>query len=78
MQLKLLLTKQLTLTNTISNLATANFAVVLVTTVLAGTATASDTVLPSEKAVADALAGAVEGMVTVDGAQTLTNKTIQR
>ena len=62
--------------NTISNLATANFADGVVGTVLAGTATASATVLPSEKAVADALADAVEGMVTVDGAQTLTNKTI--
>lgn len=62
--------------NTISNLATSNFASGVVTTVLAGTATASATVLPSEKAVADALASAVDGMVTVDGAQTLTNKTI--
>lgn len=62
--------------NTISNLATSNFASGVVATALAGTATASNTVLPSEKAVADALATAVDGMVTEDGAQTLTNKTI--
>ena len=62
--------------NTVSNLATSNFASGVVGTVLAGTASASNTVLPSEKAVADALATAVDGMVTEDGAQTLTNKTI--
>ena len=62
--------------NTISNLATTNFAAGVIGTVLAGTATAANTVLPTEKAVAEALATAVEGMVTVDGAQTLTNKTI--
>ena len=62
--------------NTISNLATSNFASGVVGTVLAGTATAANTVIPSEKAVADALANAVDGMVTETGAQTLTNKTI--
>ena len=62
--------------NTISNLATSNFASGVVGTVLAGTATAANTVIPSEKAVADALASAVDGMVTETGAQTLTNKTI--
>ena len=62
--------------NTISNLGTSNFASGVIGTVLAGTATASNTVIPTEKAVADALATAVNGIVTVDGAQTLTNKTI--
>lgn len=62
--------------NTISDLAVGNFKSGVIATVLADTATASDTVLASEKAIADALAGAVEGMVTEDGAQTLTNKTI--
>ena len=62
--------------NTISDLTTGNFKSGVVKTVLADTATASDTVLVSEKAIAEALAGAVEGMVTVDGAQELTNKTI--
>lgn len=62
--------------NTISNLATGNFASGVISTVVAGTATASATVIPSELAVANALAGATEGMVTVDGAQELTNKTI--
>ena len=62
--------------NTISNLATGNFASGVIGTVLAGTATAVNTIIPSEKAVADALATAVDGMVTETGAQTLTNKTI--
>ena len=62
--------------NTISDLTTTNFKAGVVGTVLAGTATAVNTILPSEKAVAEALATAVDGMVTVDGAQTLTNKTI--
>ena len=62
--------------NTISDLTASNFKSGVIGTVLAGTATASATVLPSEKAVADALATAVTGMVTVDGVQTLTNKTI--
>ena len=62
--------------NSILDLTTSNFKSGVVGTVLAGTATAVNTVIPSEKAVAEALATAVEGMVTVDGAQTLTNKTI--
>lgn len=62
--------------NTITGLTTGNFASGVVKTVLADTASASDTALVSEKAIAEALAGAVEGMVTVDGAQELTNKTI--
>ena len=62
--------------NTISDLTTGNFKAGVVGTVLAGTATAANTVLPSEKAVADALATATSGMVTETGAQTLTNKTI--
>jgi hypothetical protein len=62
--------------NTISNLATGNFASGVITTVLADTTSASDTVIPTEAAVAEALADAVDGMVTEDGVQTLTNKTI--
>ena len=62
--------------NTIANLATGNFASGVITTVLADTTTASATVIPTESAVAEALAGATEGMVTEDGVQTLTNKTI--
>ena len=62
--------------NTISGLTTGNFASGVVKTVLGDTATAADTVLVSEKAIASALAAAVDGMVTVDGAQELTNKTI--
>ena len=62
--------------NTILDLETDNFKAGVVGTVLAGTATAVDTILPSEKAVANAIATATDGMVTVDGAQTLTNKTI--
>ena len=62
--------------NSIVDLTTANFKSGVVGTVLAGTATAVNTILPSEKAVAEALATAVDGMVTEDGAQTLTNKTI--
>ena len=62
--------------NTITGLTTGNFASGVVKTVLADTASAADTVLVSEKAIASALANAVEGMVTEDGAQTLTNKTI--
>ncbi len=62
--------------NSIVDLTTGNFKSGVVGTVLAGTATAVNTILPSEKAVAEALAAAVDGMVTVDGAQTLTNKTI--
>ena len=62
--------------NTISGLTASNFASGAIATALAGTATASATVFASEKAVADALATAVDGMVTETGAQTLTNKTI--
>ena len=62
--------------NSIVDLTTGNFKSGIITTVLASTSTASDTVLPSEAAVAEALATAVDGMVTVDGVQTLTNKTI--
>ena len=62
--------------NTITDLTASNFKSGAIAATLSGTATASATVFASEKAVADALAGAVEGMVTEDGAQTLTNKTI--
>ena len=62
--------------NTISDLTASNFKSGAIAATLSGTATASATVFASEKAVADALANAVEGMVTEDGAQTLTNKTI--
>ena len=62
--------------NTIVDLTTTNFKSGVITTTLAGTATASDTKLPTEKAIAEALATATDGMVTVDGVQTLTNKTI--
>ena len=62
--------------NTISDLTASNFKSGAIATTLAGTATASATVFASEKAVADALASATAGMVTEDGAQTLTNKTI--
>ena len=62
--------------NTISDLGTANFGSGVVVTTIADTATASDTKLATEKAIAEALATSVDGMVTLDGAQTLTNKTI--
>ena len=62
--------------NSIVDLTTGNFKSGVVTTVLAGTASASATVIPSEVAVAEALATATDGMVTEDGVQTLTNKTI--
>ena len=65
--------------NTIIDLETDNFksGVVVDSTVGIGdTTTASDTKLATEKAIAEALATAVDGMVTEDGAQTLTNKTI--
>ena len=58
--------------NTIANLATTNFTASALATTISGTATAVDTKLATEGAVARA----VDGMVTVDGAQTLTNKTI--
>lgn len=60
--------------NTISDLATGNFkSGVIVTTV---GATGSDSALPTEQAVREAITSATNGMVTVDGVQTLTNKTI--
>ena len=62
--------------NTITDLTASNFKSGAIAATLSGTATASATVFASEKAVADALAAAVDGMVTEDGAQTLTNKTI--
>ena len=58
--------------NTIANLATTNFTASALATTISGTATAVDTKLATEGAVAKA----VDGMVTVDGVQTLTNKTI--
>ena len=65
--------------NTIVDLDVAVFksGVVVDSTVgIAGTASASDTKLVTEKAIAEALATSVAGMVTETGAQTLTNKTI--
>ena len=62
--------------NTISDLTTTNFKAGVIGTVLAGTGTATNTVIPSEKAVADALATAISGVITADGAVTFTNKTI--
>lgn len=60
--------------NTITGLATTNFATgVVVTTVGKDGA---DTAIPTEKAVRDAIAGAIDGMVTLTGVETLTNKTI--
>lgn len=60
--------------NTISNLETDNFkAGVVVTTV---GATGADTSLPTEKAVRSAITTATTNMVTTNGVQTLTNKTI--
>ena len=62
--------------NTISDLGTGNFATGVVVTTIADTATASDTKIATEKAIAVALETSIEGMVTEDGVQTLTNKTI--
>ena len=58
--------------NTIVDLELGVFKAGVVTTVLAGTTTASDTKIVTEKAIALA----IDDMVTLDGVQTLTNKTI--
>ena len=60
--------------NTISNLATGNFASGVIVTEVG--ATGSDTAIPTEQAVREALTAAAQGMVTEDGTQTLTNKTM--
>ncbi len=62
--------------NTITGLGTTNFASTAISTAIAEAASAVDTKLATEKAVRDLVDGAVTGMVTVDGTQTLTNKTI--
>lgn len=60
--------------NTISNLETDNFkSGAIVTTV---GSTGSDTAIPTEKAVRSAITSSTGGMVTLDGVQTLTNKTL--
>lgn len=60
--------------NTIQDLATGNFkSGVIVTSV---GATGADTSLPTEKAVRSAITTATTNMVTTNGTQTLTNKTI--
>lgn len=60
--------------NTISDLTTGNFkSGVIVTSV---GATGADTSLPTEKAVRSAITTATTNMVTTNGTQTLTNKTI--
>ena len=62
--------------NTIIDLATANFKSGVIVTTVAAAATAADTSIPTEKAVRTLVDGAVDGMVTLNGTQTLTNKTI--
>lgn len=62
--------------NTIADLGTTNFASGVIQTAVRADGTATDTAIATEKAVRDAIDDAVEGMVTVDGTQTLTNKTI--
>jgi hypothetical protein len=62
--------------NTIADLGTTNFASGVIQTAVRADGTAADTAIATEKAVRDAIDDAVEGMVTVDGTQTLTNKTI--
>ena len=62
--------------NTISDLAVANFGSGVIQTAVRADGTATDTAIATEKAVRDLVDGAVEGMVTVDGVQTLTNKTV--
>ena len=62
--------------NTISDLATGNFKSGVIQTSVRADGTAADTSIPTEKAVRDLVDGAVSGMVTTDGTQTLTNKTI--
>lgn len=60
--------------NTITDLETDNFkSGVIVTSV---DSTGADTSIPTEKAVRSAITTATAGMVTVNGTQTLTNKTI--
>lgn len=60
--------------NTISDLATGNFkSGVIVTSV---GSTGADTSIPTEKAVRSAITTATTNMVTTNGTQTLTNKTI--
>ena len=60
--------------NTISDLKTTNFASGVVVTEVGETG--SDTALPTEQAVREAITTATDGMVTEKGTQTLTNKTI--
>ena len=60
--------------NTITDLATGNFKSGVIVTEVG--ATGSDTAIPTEQAVREAITSAATGMVTVDGTQTLTNKTI--
>lgn len=60
--------------NTVSNLETDNFKTGVIVTTLG--ATGSDTSIPTEKAVRSAISSGTTGMVTVDGVQTLTNKTL--
>ena len=62
--------------NTISDLELDNFKSGVIVTAVAEAATASDDKVATEKAVRDLVDDAVDGMVTVDGTQTLTNKTI--
>ena len=65
--------------NNITNIETDNFnadAIVTSTEAIKLDGTGSDTALTTEKAVAGAITTATTGMVTVDGTQTLTNKTI--
>ena len=62
--------------NTISDLELDNFKSGVIVTAVAAAATASDDKVATEKAVRDLVDDAVDGMVTVDGTQTLTNKTI--
>lgn len=60
--------------NTIADLTTTNFkSGIIVTSV---DSTGADTKLPTEKAVRSAITTATTGMVTLNGVQTLTNKTI--
>ncbi len=62
--------------NTITDLATTNFKSGVIVTTVAAAASAADTSIPTEKAVRDLVDDAVDGMVTLNGTQTLTNKTI--
>ncbi len=60
--------------NTITDLGTNNFKTGVIVTEVG--ATGADTALPTEQAVREAITTATTGMVTTDGTQTLTNKTI--